>query len=61
MYSHTFKDYPGKLYYRIQISDQKNIQKFFHYINKAHAPSLEKAHELFPWKFDGELRKKDFF
>lgn len=57
---HSFKKYPNKLYYRIQISDQKNIQNFFHYLNKTHFPFLKKVKELFPWNLNGSLKKKDF-
>lgn len=44
----------------IFIKELLYFSKNFNYVDKAHLPSLKKAHELFPWKFNNGLRKKDF-
>jgi len=52
-------DNPEKEYPIIGITHQKNISKFFDYLDFAHPTSLKIAKKEFPWKFDTNLRKKD--
>ncbi|MHA2364452.1 MAG: hypothetical protein ACXAC7_10875 [Candidatus Hodarchaeales archaeon] len=51
----------GEPQYRIQISRNEDKTKFLEYLENAHPTSLAVAKSTFPWKFDLNLKKGDFF
>lgn len=59
IYKRKDKRYPDKDYYYIAISDQRNIKKYFNYIDKADPASVKLAKKLFPHKFDLNISIKD--
>jgi hypothetical protein len=50
----------SKDYYYLDITNKYNTDQFFEYINKSDSFILQKAKEIFPWKFDLKLKKRDF-
>jgi hypothetical protein len=52
---------PQKTLYKLCIYSRKNIDRFFEYLEEAPKNSLSLAKQLFPWKFDCTLRKKDVY
>ncbi|MFX0185701.1 MAG: hypothetical protein ACFE95_21660 [Candidatus Hodarchaeota archaeon] len=52
---------PLKIFYKLCIYSCKNIDRFFQYLEEAPKNSLSLARQLFPWKFDCTLRKKDVY
>lgn len=41
------------------IARQKDVKAFYDYLEKSTLGTLSIAKELFPWKFDGKIRKRD--
>ncbi|MFX1250122.1 MAG: hypothetical protein ACFFCZ_00730, partial [Promethearchaeota archaeon] len=52
---------PTESYHMITITHRNNISKFFDYLDEAPKDALSLTKQLFPWKFDCKLRKKDVY
>ena len=48
-------------YYSIRVYRTSDRKKYFEYLNEAPKKELELARELFPWKFDCDILKKDIY